>query len=262
MPKKFLALMRMGWSLTLEYRAQILIWMMSSFLVVVMLMVWLSISSKGPVGGFSSADFVSYYIVSLFVRQMTAVWSSWELDRMIRDGSLSPLLVRPVHPIVNEIAGNWAEKLMRIIMLMPIIVAMLLLIPHTPLALTPLNIAAFLFSLLCAWLISFLSDYLIGTLAFFTSQATAFVQMFFVVRMALSGVLAPLALFPDALQGALRWLPFRYMLSFSTEILIGRVSAQEMLFGFSVQLAWVAVFALGVRLLWQRAMRSYGAVGA
>ena len=262
MPKKFLALMRMGWSLTLEYRAQILIWMMSSFLVVVMLMVWLSISSKGPVGGFSSADFVSYYIVSLFVRQMTAVWSSWELDRMIRDGSLSPLLVRPVHPIVNEIAGNWAEKLMRIIMLMPIIVAMLLLIPHTSLALTPLNIIAFLLSLLCAWLISFLSDYLIGILAFFTSQATAFVQMFFVVRMALSGVLAPLALFPDALQGALRWLPFRYMLSFSTEILMGRVSAPEILFGFSVQLAWVAVFALGVRLLWQRAMRSYGAVGA
>lgn len=112
-----------------------------------------------------------------------------------------------------------------------------------------------------AWQICFAADYLIGMLAFWTSQATAFVQMFFALRMLLSGVLAPVALLPQVIQPALYWLPFRYMLSFCSEIALGHL-ASEILSGLTIQFAWGIFLWIAVRKVWKIAMRSYSAVGA
>jgi ABC-2 type transport system permease protein len=262
MIKKYLAFMRAAWTLTLEYRAQILIWMMGSLFVVIMLMVWLSISSKGPVGGYSAADFVTYYMVSLFVRQMTAVWASYELDYNIREGRLSPMLLRPIHPIHNDVATNWSEKGLRLIIIVPILVLVFWLVPHTPIPWSVPGVALFLLSLIGAWLIVFLSDYVIGIFCFWTTQAVAFVQTFYFVRMMFSGVIAPLTVFPDSMQTLLHYLPFRYMLSFSTELLMGRLATAEIAQGFATQWAWALCFFVLVRVLWRRALRNYSAVGA
>jgi ABC-2 type transport system permease protein len=261
--KKYAALGRTAWALTLEYRAQILIWMMSSFLMVVMLLVWLSISRDGTVNGFTSADFVAYFMIGWVVRNLTAVWSSWELDYAIRQGTLSPLLLRPIHPIHNEIAANWVEKSLRVAIVLPIATVVLLLTPGANVVLTPAALLLFALAVIGAWLLCFLLDYLVGMLAFWTTQTAAFIEMTYAVRLVLSGVIAPIAMFPPAVQDVLRWLPFPYMLNFPTEILTGRYStAEQLLFGFTVQFAWVAVLALAVTLVWKMAIRSYSAVGA
>lgn len=260
--RNYARLMRVSWAISMEYRAQALIWMLGTLLVFIMMLVWLSISKNGPVGGYSADDFVTYYMVGLVVRQLTAVWSSWELDAAIREGRLSPLLLRPIHPIHNEIAANWGEKGLRMIILLPIVAVVLLVVPHTPIQSSPLNVLAFLVSIFGAWQICFAADYLIGMLAFWTSQSTAFVQMFFALRMMLSGVLAPVALLPQVIQPALHWLPFRYMLSFCNEIALGRLSTSEILSGLAIQFAWGICLWLAVRGVWKIAMRSYSAVGA
>jgi ABC-2 type transport system permease protein len=262
MLSKYLALMRVAWGISMEYRAQMLIWMLGSLLIIIMMLVWLSISRNGPVGSYTANDFVTYYLVGLFVRQITAVWSSWELDSQIREGRLSPLLLRPLHPIHNEIAANWTEKIPRIVILVPLITLFLQLLPHTPINFAPLNIVAFFVSLLGAWLLCFLLDYLVGMLAFWTSQALAFVQIVFALRMVFSGVLIPTELLPDQMNVVLQWLPFRYMLSFSGEIALGRIQYAELLLCLGIQYTWVLLFGLLVGLVWRRAMRSYSAVGA
>ena len=246
----------------MEYRTQTLIWMLGSLLIIVMMLVWLSISRNGPVGSYTAHDFVTYYLVGLLVRQMTAVWSSWELEAQIREGRLSPMLLRPIHPIHNEIAANWTEKIPRIIILVPLITLLLQLLPHTPIEFTPINSVTFLISLFGAWLLCFLLDYLVGMLAFWTSQALAFIQIVFALRMVFSGVLIPTELLPDQMNRVLHWLPFRYMLSFSSEIALGRVQPDTLLECLSIQYGWALLFGISVGLVWRRGMRSYGAVGA
>lgn len=260
--KKYVALGKAAWALTIEYRAQIVIWMMSSFLMVIMLMVWLSISRDGDVNGFSSADFVTYFMIGWVVRNLTAVWSSWELDLAICEGRLSPMLLRPIHPIHNEIATNWVEKGLRLIIVLPIAMAVLTFTPGVRLALTPPNLLAFALSVAGAWLITFMSDYLIGMLAFWTTQTSAFINGFSGVRLVLSGIIAPIAMFPPAAQSVLQWLPFPYMLNFSVDILMGRVQGEPMLIGFLIQFAWAIIFVALVQLIWKIAIRSYSAVGA
>lgn len=262
MLKKYVALGKAAWALTVEYRAQIVIWMMNSILMVIMLLVWLSISRDGEVNGYSSADFVTYFMIGWVVRNLTAVWASWELDFAIREGRLSPMLLRPIHPIHNEIAINWVEKLLRMLIVAPIVAIVLVATPGVRLDLTPLNLLAFVVSVAGAWLIAFMSDYLIGMLAFWTTQTGAFIQGFYGIRLVLSGVIAPIAMFPQAVQDVLRWLPFPYMLNFSVDIAMGRIQSEAMLLGFAIQFAWAAFLIAAVRVVWKIAIRSYSAVGA
>jgi ABC-2 type transport system permease protein len=260
--RKYLALARAAWSITVEYRAQIVIWMMYSILMVIMLVVWLSISENGAVNGYTSADFVTYFMIGWLVRNLTAVWASWELDFAIREGRLSPMLLRPIHPIHNDLAINWVEKSLRIMIVLPVIIVVLLVTPGINLLVTPLNICAFALSVIGAWLILFFVDYLIGMLAFWTSQASAFIIAFDGIRLVLTGIIAPLAMFPHVVQDVLRWTPFPYMLNFSVDIAMGRLTAEQMLFGFGIQWVWVAVVIMAMRLVWKMAIRSYSAVGA
>ncbi len=262
MLNKYAALARAAWALTVEYRAQIIIWMMYSILMVIMLVVWLSISENGAVNGYTSTDFVTYFMVGWMVRNLTAVWASWELNFAIREGRLSPMLLRPIHPIHNEIAGNWVEKTLRVAIVMPIVAVVLIATPGVNLLLTPLNIVAFIVSVMGAWLILFMVDYLIGMLAFWTSQTSAFIIAFDGFRLVLTGVIAPLAMFPQAVQDTLRWTPFPYMLNFSIDIAMGRLTNEQMLFGFVVQWVWVAIVIVAMRAMWKVAIRSYSAVGA
>lgn len=264
MLRKYAALMRAGWASTMEYRAEIVLWMMSSLFLVIMLLVWLSVaqSQGGTVNGFAAPDFVSYFIVGWVLRNSTAVWASWELDRMVREGSLSPVLLRPILPVNNDIAFNLAEKGLRLVIVLPIAALVLWLTPHTPLAVTPLNAAALVVSVVGAWLILFWADYCLGILAFWTTQATAFVEAWFAIRLTLSGMIAPIQMFPVWLQGVLDWLPFRYMLAFPIDIITGRAPFERLAFGLAVQFAWAALFFALAQVMWRRAMRSYSAVGA
>ena len=85
--------------------------------------------------------------------------------------------------------------------------------------------------------------------------------MYFVAMFFFSGQVAPLSLLPGAIQSIADALPFRWMLSFPTELLLGRVSTQDALTGFIAQLLWIAGIVLLLRVVWSAAVRRYGAVG-
>ena len=265
MTKKYLALLRVSWAIMIEYRAEIFFWMLTSLLMIIMMVVWMSIgrdSKDGLVNGFSRADFVTYYMVGMVVRQLTAVWASWEMDFSIREGTLSPKLLRPMHPIHNDIAANWGEKAIRMVIVLPIVITVLLITPGVRLDLSPLTLILFIFSIGGAWIIMFFLDYLAGLLAFWTTQATAFTLMLDGLRVVFAGILAPIQMFPLWLQPIVEFLPFRYVLSFSIEIITGRVQGQRLVFGFILQAFWAVFLVLAMRWMWARAMKSYSAVGA
>jgi len=260
--RKYIALGKAGWALIMEYRAQVMIWMMSSFLMVIMLLVWLSISSEGEVNGYSTTDFITYVMVGWIVRNLTAVWASWELDFNIREGRLSPMLLRPIHPIHNDVAIHWVEKLLRMGIVLPIAAFVLIITPGVRLDFSLLNALAFLISLIGAWIIVFLSDYLVGILAFWITQVGAFINGFFGIRLVLSGAIAPTAMFPLAIQDILRWSPFPYMLNFSVDVAMGRLTPEALLAGLIIQWGWAIFFILAAWAFWKVAVRSYSAVGA
>ena len=74
--------------------------------------------------------------------------------------------------------------------------------------------------------------------------------------------MAPLSLMPEWIQTLAAILPFRWMMAFPTELLIGRLTPDEVLWGMVVPVVWLGL-AWGMMVLtWTRGIKRYSAVGA
>lgn len=67
---------------------------------------------------------------------------------------------------------------------------------------------------------------------------------------------------PEWGQLAATALPFRWMVAFPVELLLGRLSRAEALTGLAVQAIWLVLALAILSLCWQRAAQRDSAVGA
>ena len=76
-----------------------------------------------------------------------------------------------------------------------------------------------------------------------------------------SGYILPLELLPGWLWAVAQWLPFRFLLSFPVEVMLGLVDGPAMWRGFAVQWGYVAFFGVVCLRLWKAGLRRYAAYG-
>ena len=248
--------------LMLEYRASIVIWMLTGIMPLVMLAVWFSLAEGGPIAGYSQDDFVSYYLLMTLVRQLTNVWVIWELDYEIRHGDLSIKLLHPINPIHEYIASHLADKVFRLWILIPLAILAWLIFPAIHYDVTPITLALMIVALVAAWILRFMSQYCFGILAFWISEAITLNEIWFAGMLMLGGVVAPLDLFPAPVKTIANYLPFRFMLSFPVEIMSGRMTTMDMLIGLIAMMFWVAFFVVLYRWLWSKGVKQFSAFGA
>jgi ABC-2 type transport system permease protein len=247
----------------LQYRASLFIWMISSVLEpVVYLIVWSTVSNGrgGSVGGYTSGDFAAYYIAFMLVNQVTYTWIMYEYEYRVRQGYLSFALLKPVHPIHSDIADNLSSKMITLPIMLVIAVG-LGLIFHPTAGFKLWAILAFIPVLVMAFLVSFLIEWTLALAAFWTTRVSAINQMYFTLMLFLSGTIAPLSLMPRWLQMLANVLPFRYMLGFPIELVLGRLSPLQAAEGIAGQVIWVLLSLLIIRTVWRAAVRVYSAVG-
>src|SRR5215510_5862464 len=63
-------LLRIGVAETVAYRAEFLVWILTTTQPLIMMGLWTRVASEAPFNGFSAADFVAYFLASLIVRQL------------------------------------------------------------------------------------------------------------------------------------------------------------------------------------------------
>ena len=122
-------------------------------------------------------------------------------------------------------------------------------------------VAAFVPALLLAFVIRFVNGWTVSLAAFWLTRMQAVVHGYLVLTLYLAGEVAPLALLPAWVQ-AVAWVsPFRWMLAFPAELLLGRLTPAEALVGFGMQLLWAAASLALLGVCWRSAARRYTAVG-
>ncbi len=255
------ALLRVGFAEAVAYRAEMLVWMLTTTMPLVSMALWSAVAGVAPVGRFTQTRFASYFLATLVVRQLTSSWLVWEMNNDIRSGTLSRRLLRPVHPLITYSAENLSALPLRAAMALPITVVTLVVMEPAALPTSPLRLAVLALSLLGAWLINFLTMATIGTLAFFLESSTAIFEIWLVAFMLLSGYLVPLELFPNWLRAASTALPFRYTLAFPVEVLTGLRDTEGMLRDLAVQWAYVLGMGAAAMLGWRAGLRRFSAYG-
>jgi ABC-2 type transport system permease protein len=124
-----------------------------------------------------------------------------------------------------------------------------------------LRLAIVVVSMAGAWLLLFLIMAIIGMLAAYVESALSIFDVWLGAQAVLSGYLVPLELLPPWVSHAARYLPFRYILGFPVETLIGLESTTSALRELGVQWLFVAASLVATLALWRAALKRFAAFG-
>lgn len=255
-------LLRVGVAETLAYRAEFLVWMLTTTLPLVMLALWTSVAAEGPFRGWASADFVAYYLGALIVRNLTGSWVVWQINDEVRRGLMSMRLLRPIHPFVAYAATHLSAVPMRTLVVTPVAIGLLATSGRDAITHDGLHLALLVPSLAMAWIITFGLLLAIGSLAFFIDKSMAVMDVYFGVFAVLSGYMLPTALLPGWIATAAHWTPFPSMLAAPLAILLGKdLATGGVLAILGTQAAWALGMAVLASVMWRTGIRRFEAVG-
>ena len=229
---------------------------------VIYLVVWSTIARQqgGEVGGFTPGQFAAYYIVWTLVRNMNIIFTPYGWEERIRTGELSGMLLRPMHPIHSDLGFFAGWKVVVIVLWLPIALVLSLLF-QPELNPRPIDVVVCAFAIWGAYVIRSVNYWILGMVTFWTTRVGPIFELVLTAELLLSGRLVPLSLMPDWAQSLANVLPFKWTFGFPIESLVGRLPEGDLLVGLAMQALWIAIGAIGVRVVWPFAIRRYGAVG-
>ena len=103
-------------------------------------------------------------------------------------------------------------------------------------------------------------QYTYAMVAFWVERATAIEQFSFLLYTFFSGMVAPLTLFPEAVQAVVLWTPFPYLIYVPASLLVGL--PVDIGPSMAITTAWCLIFWGLNRWLWRRGLKRYSGMGA
>ncbi len=257
------AFARVGFAEAMAYRAELLLWVLSATMPLVMMALFSAVTADGPIGRFGQSEIVAYFLVTLVVRQLTTSWIAWQLGRDIRQGTLSLRLLRPVHPLFSYVFESLTTIPLRLLVAVPVLVVAPFVLRVDSLSHRPEAYALAVVAVVQGWLISLTMNLLIGCASFHLDSATKLMDFVMVVFFLSSGYLIPVDLFPPIVRSIVDALPFRYQLALPVELLTGKYDVRPWtgLMMCMRQAAYVALFASLLSVVWRRGVRRFDAFG-
>jgi ABC-2 type transport system permease protein len=254
-------LLRVGVAETVAYRAEFLVWILTTTLPLVMLGLWTKVAEEEPFAGYTAAGFTAYYLSNLIVRNLTGSWVAWQVSEEIRLGAMSMRLLRPLHPMIAFAMSHLAAVPFRSVVALPVAIILLVSSGASALTTEPLQLALLIPSLVLAWLITFTTMFMLGCFAFFMTKSMSLMNLYFLLFSLLSGYLLPIPLLPWWIREPAEVLPFRFMLSAPIELMTRSLSSTEILSLLAGQLAWAVAMMAFALWTFRAGVRRFEAVG-
>jgi ABC-2 type transport system permease protein len=250
-------------SLNIAYRGATAIWTFSSIMQpLVSMVVWRTVAAEDRAGGLTANEYTAYFIMVLLVSNMTFIWHMWEFEWRIRTGSFSPLLLRPIHPIHNDVSENLSFKLVGLAGIIPAAILLGLVFNADFGGTSALDILAFVPALVLAMVLRFVVEWTLALAAFWLTKVSALNHLFHMMFLFLGGQFAPLDVMPEWIRTLALLSPFPWSIFFPIEVALGRRDGSELLVGYAAQLGWIAIAVTVLALVWRQASSKYSAVGA
>ncbi len=261
----FRRLWQVNWAEQWQYRANLIMyllyWLVSP---IIYLAVWTSIAnSKGSVNGLTANDFVTYYMTLLVVDQITSNIVIHTFAYKVQDGTLSPELVRPIHPMLtNALVNNIAFKVLNIIGFIPVWIVLFFLYKPDFSHVTFHGILLGIPAMVLGFFVGFLLSAAITSLAFWTTRVYSIHEFYFALSQLFSGQFVPLVLMPKIVQVVAEYLPYQLQIYFPIELILGKLSSAQIVQGYIVGSIWLVVSIVVFNWIWRNGIKRYSAVGA
>jgi ABC-2 type transport system permease protein len=200
---------------------------------------------RSDVGGYDTADTLTYvWLAQALI--MTVYMFGWqELALRIRDGSIATDLARPLDPQRYWLAYDLGRAPYQFIFrgLIPFAIGAVVFRLHYP---SVGDALAFVLSVTLAVVVSLGFRFLYNSSAFWFIDVRGVMMVSLTVSLFLSGMVMPLAFFPNWLGAAARALPFASIMQTPIDIWLGKHHGASLAGVIALQLLWALVFlALG-----------------
>ena len=251
----------------MAYRGDFLIGTLLRFLpMVTTILLWRAIynGQKQPtLGGLTYDEMICYLLLVNISRMFSSMPNlAGGIARDIREGTLKRYLVQPIDMIGYLISYRVAHKVAYIItsaipygLLFFVCRGYFHHLPDLPTA------AAFLCSLVLAFLVGFYFETCVGMVGFWFLEVTSILFIVMTLNFFISGQMLPLDLLPQPWSSILKFLPFQYMAYFPAVVFLGKVQGAALVWGLVAEAAWALGFMLLARFLYRLGLRRYGAYG-
>ena len=262
--KKYLTVFKLSWENVLHYRLDFLMGRVRNIILLLTLyFLWTTIFKRpNELFGFTRSQIITYVLVGNFFYSLIFAHSDNDIADAIASGRLSSFLVRPINYLLYWFVRRLASRLMFFLMtILETGVFILLVKPDLQFPTQPQFVFFSIVSLVLAVLLFTFLDFTSGILSFWMVWAYG---PRFALRMLMdftSGRMFPLNVLPQTVFTILNTLPFSFLIFFPLNLFQGRLGSSEIINGFIMQIVWVVLSFLLMKLLWQRGLRRYEAVG-
>ncbi len=257
--KKYLSVLRMRFLMLLQYRvpaiAGIFTQFFFGFVRIAVFQAFYSMSASQPM---DLTTTVTYIWITQSLFRLLPWDGDSEVQEIIRNGNLAYELTRPIDLynlwLSRAVAQRVAPTLLRSI---PLVIIALLLPPEYSLKLPALaSIFPFLITLVLAFILSSTITNLMNIFILWTISGEGVNRILPSLVLLFSGSLIPLPLFPDWMQTALRYMPFRGLLDIPVRFYTSHLTINELGSYASIQLSWIFIFILAGRILLKIKLKS------
>ncbi len=217
----------------------------------------------GGLRGYDYGSMIYYYLLMILVSNLvTPTEDEWQIASDIREGQINSFLTKPLSYLAYRFSIFLSGRLVyTVITIAPIALIFFCFRRYLTFPADPLVWICALVSLGMAAMIQFFITYSIAMMAFWILEISTIVFIVYSFEYFLGGQMFPVDIMPAAVQAFMKWLPFYYELFCPIAIFLERLRGAEMYQALAIQSAWLlATWALA-RLMWQRGLGHYQAVG-
>jgi ABC-2 type transport system permease protein len=257
--KKAQILLLVQYNYAVEYRAELILWVLSGSLPIILMGVWTQAAQSGNFS-LSPVEFARYFLAVFIIRQLTIVWVIWEFEREVVEGKLSSRLLQPLDPVWHHVTSHISERAARLPFAVVLIVLFFILYPQAFWIPSWSQLLLFTIAVLLSFTLRFIIQYTFAMFAFWTERASAIENFWMLFYLFLSGLIAPIEVFPESVKNFVLCTPFPYLINFPASILIGNPT--DIWRGFSMMVGWTLLFLGLNRILWRAGLKRYSGMGA
>lgn len=250
---------------TIEYRVELLLWIVHDLIpTVTLIFIWTQLYRESNAhGAYTLPEILQYYLLVTSIGLVTSTHFDEYRAQQVRQGKIDGFLIKPLGYFWQIAVGVAGNKSFYICLVIPLLAALWWIVDQTfglPLLhLSFVQVFTFILLVFGGFLVEFLTSLLVVILSFWFEGAEGLVHFKWLSIGLFSGWIIPITLMPEWLQTISSALPFQYMYSVPISILQGKtqLSGSQAIY-FAISISFLIIVSA---VLWKRAMMKYASAG-
>jgi ABC-2 type transport system permease protein len=266
--RKYINILRASLIERMTYRADFMLGTVLRFLpMLTTILLWQAIYMSAPgeeIAHYRVNDMIAYLLLVHISRMFSSMPGlAAGIARDIRDGNLKKYLLQPIDMLSYLVSYRMAHKAAYVTTsFLPYAFLFFLCRGFfADLTISWTQAAAYVASLLMAFVVGFFFEACIGMIGFWFLEVTSLLYVVNTVNFFLSGHMFPLDLLPAFWAAFFKSLPFQYMAYFPATVLLGKIQGEDLARELLLELVWGIGFVVMARIIYRVGLKRYSAYG-